>query len=152
MKFEGKDDGGGTPVSTAAGMPWASITASTAKTRCKLNGANYDLISNAEWMTIARDIEAEPSNWTSGVVGLERLYQGHSDGGALLEVTDENDPYDGTGNLSTDPVGAGKEQRRMHTLSTGDTIWDLAGNNAEFFSRWESFIVLQRAQRPLENF
>lgn len=39
-------------------------------------------------------------------------------------MTDESDDYSGTGNSAA----SGWEQKRTHLLSTGDKIWDLAGN------------------------
>ena len=134
MKFEAKNNGSSLPESVADGATWVNMTATQAKNFCTdpSLGPGYDLISNAEWMTIARHLEEYGSNWTSGVVGTEQMYQGHSDGGGLIATTDESDPYDGTGNSATDPVGMGKEQRRTLEFSWGETIWDFSGYNAEW--------------------
>ena len=92
-------------------------------------GAGYDLISNAQWQTIAQDTELTASNWTSGVVGSEMMYRGHSDNSSiLLSVTNINDGYDQTGNNAGQVWGSGKEQRRTLNMSNGEVIWDMAGN------------------------
>ena len=119
-------------TSQAAGAPWVSINQTNAKTACTSLGAGYDLISNPEWMTIAHEIEKTAANW-SGVtpaVGVGMLNRGHSDNspGSALAVTDTNDPYNGTGNNSGQAAGSGWEQKRTHTLSNGQIIWDIAGN------------------------
>jgi formylglycine-generating enzyme required for sulfatase activity len=117
-------------TSQAASTPWVYITQTNAKTACTSLGTGYDLISNPEWMTIAREIEITASNWSSGAVGIGMLNRGHSDNSpaSALAVTDISDPYIGTGNNSGQVAGSGWEQGRRHTLSNGQTIWDLAGN------------------------
>jgi hypothetical protein len=143
------------PVSQAAGLPWYNIRAdeseaagSGAQARCEamsesgFNGT-FSLISNPEWMTIARDIENTPSNWSSGIVGTGHIPKGHSDGSpifTLLAVTDTNDPYNGTLNNSGEIAGMGWEQKRTHTLSNGSEIWDLAGNVSEW-TDWDATVA-----------
>lgn len=124
MKYEAKN------VSTVAtsipdGTIWATLTQTGAITACSNLGSKYHLINNNEWMTIARNIEQVATNWTSGTVGTGTIFIGHSDGtpaSALAATTNDNDGYNGTG--QTTPSG----QRRTHTLSNGEVIWDLAGN------------------------
>ena len=129
MQFEAKNVSG-TPTSQAGGTPWVSINQTNAKAECTSLGANYDLISNPEWMTIAFEIEKTASNWSGSAVGSGSLNRGHSDNspGSALAVTDVNDPYIGTGNNSGQAVGSGWEQKRTHTLSNGSVLWDIAGN------------------------
>ena len=81
-------------------------------------------------MTIARDIEATFANWSGGSIGSGHIPRGHSDDSpsSALAVTDPLDFYDGTGNNSGEVPGLGWEQRRVHILSNGSEIWDLAGN------------------------
>jgi formylglycine-generating enzyme required for sulfatase activity len=125
MKFEAKNNNGAA-VSVAAQTPWGNITATAAQGKCTALGSGYDLISNAEWMTIARNAEGVQSNW-SGPNGM--LARGHSDTASIgLSVTDINDPYSGTGNNANQQPGSGWEQKRTLTLSNGEVIWDLAGN------------------------
>lgn len=129
MEFEAKNVSG-TPTSQAGGTPWVPINQTDAKAECTSLGANYDLISNPEWMTIAFEIEKTPSNWSGSAVGSGQLNRGHTDNspGSALAVTDVNDPYIGTGNNSGQAVGSGWEQKRTHTLSNGSVLWDIAGN------------------------
>ncbi len=145
MQFEAKIGAGDVPASQASNTPWVSITPPDAQSECEAlpNAADFpgtfSLISNPEWMTIARDIERVASNWSGGSVGSGHIPRGHSDGtpNEALAVTDETDPYDGTGNNSGETAGSGWEQRRRHDLSNGNTIWDLAGNIGEWVD-WDA--------------
>ncbi len=124
MKYEAKNVSS-VATSIAAGAPWVSITQTAAASACSSLGAKYHLITNNEWMTIARNIEQVASNWTSGTVGSGAVYSGHNDSipaNALAANVDDNQGYDGTG--QTAPAN----QRRTHTLSNGQVVWDLAGN------------------------
>ena len=119
-----------TATSTMAGTPWVSITQTNAILACSNLGAGYALISNPEWMTIARDVEQVATNWSNGGAGSGVLARGHTDnnpGNALAASTDD-DPYNGTGNNSGQAANSGWEQRRTLNLSNGGVIWDFAGN------------------------
>jgi hypothetical protein len=74
-------------------------------------------------MTIARSIEATPSNWV-GAVNTGYINRGHSD-------SNPNNACDGTvANVQTDctTLGTDATQKRTHTLENGEVIWDFAGN------------------------
>ena len=150
MKYEAKTGSATVAATTqAAGTPQVNISQTNAITACSLNGAGYGLITNAEWMTIARNIEGQASNWRNGVIGSADasptnggLYRGHSDGtpnNALAANTDDNLGYEGTGNANETPVS---RERRTHSLSNGETIWDLSGNVWE----WTSDTILGKDQ------
>jgi prepilin-type N-terminal cleavage/methylation domain-containing protein len=131
MKYEAKTGSATVAATTqAAGNPQVNITQPNAITACSLNGAGYGLINNNEWMTIARNIEGQGANWTGGTVGSGGLWRGHSDGNPnnALEASTDNDPYFGTGNVSP------SIERRTHTLSNGEVIWDISGNVWEWTS------------------
>ncbi len=132
-KYEMKNVGG-VATSQAASTPWVSINQINSKSACTSLGSNYDLISNPEWMTIAHEIEKTASNWSGNAVGVGVLNRGHSDNSptTALAVTNTNDSYNGTGNNSGQGVGSGREQKRTHTLSNTEVIWDFAGNIAEW--------------------
>jgi hypothetical protein len=132
-KYEMKNVGG-FATSQAASTPWVSINQIDSKSACRSLGVRYDLISNPEWMTIAHEIEKTASNWSGSSVGSGVLNRGHSDNSPTtpLAVTNVNDPYNGTGNNSGQALGAGREQKRTHTLSNNEVIWDFAGNVAEW--------------------
>jgi hypothetical protein len=139
MKYEAKNVSN-VPVSQPANSPWASISVTNAKTACTSLGSKYDLISNPEWMTIARDAENVSTNWSGGSVGSGMLPIGNSDGTPLnsLSVTNTADPYNQTGNNNTQSWGVdifaphGGEQRRIINLSNGSVIWDFSGNIEEW--------------------
>jgi len=116
-------------VSTASGYPIANISQTDAKTYCSALGTGYHLITNSEWMTIARNIEKRGENWTSSTVGTNGLYRGHSDNTpttALAANSDDSEGYEGTGNSSP------SQEKRTFTLSNGEVIWDLSGNVYEW--------------------
>ena len=144
MKFHAKNDGSGNATTGAMGTPWFNIDQPTAKTKCTDLGAGYDLISNPEWMTIARNIEAQGANWTGGSRGAGKLISGFTNSSnednPPLAVFDETNPWDGTG---VDPRYASGithsvlelntmenvyRQKRTFLLSNGQIIWDMTGN------------------------
>lgn len=133
-KFEMKSDGQGGAQSSASGTPITNLTKSSAISFCQQLGAGYDLISNAQWQTIARNLASVNENWVTGSVGATGMFRGHSDNSpaSLLAVSDENDGYDGTSNNSGQSQGSGLEQKRSHKLTNGEIIWDFAGNALEF--------------------
>jgi prepilin-type N-terminal cleavage/methylation domain-containing protein len=126
MKYEAKTGSATVAATTqATGNPQVNISQTDAITACSLNGPGYGLITNAEWMTIARNIEGQSSNWTGGSVGSGGLWRGHSDNNpsnSLPANADDNLGYAGTGNTSP------SVERRTHTISNGQVIWDLSGN------------------------
>jgi formylglycine-generating enzyme required for sulfatase activity len=116
-------------VSTPSGYPIANISQTDAKAYCSALGTGYHLITNNEWMTIARNIEKRGENWTSGTVGTNGLYRGHSDNTpatALVANSDDSEGYEGTGN------SASSQEKRTFALSNGEVIWDLSGNVYEW--------------------
>ena len=76
------------------------------------------------WKILAKDIASNPDNWSSGVVGSGYIYSGHNDNFppyALQATDDDLDGYYDTNNTSDN-------QRRTLFTSSGEAIWDLAGN------------------------
>jgi hypothetical protein len=141
MTYEAKNVAG-VATSQALLTPWTSITFTNAVTQCTSLGSKYDLISNPEWMSIARGIESRTNNWSSSVVGTGMLVSGHSDSSFasndLLAITDTTDSYNGTGNNASQAAGSGWEQRRTFNLANGNIIWDFAGNALEWVD-WKVF-------------
>ncbi|MBI4404047.1 MAG: hypothetical protein HY537_07795, partial [Deltaproteobacteria bacterium] len=154
MKIQGKDEGDQLLVrgprydsawvaeSRATGTPWVRITRDNAILECQSLGIGYDLMTNGQWQATARDIELAQNeagdylNWSNGSIeGANAINRGHSDGSPQnsLAAGTDNNPCAGTGN-----AGCGSNshvnfnQKRTHTLSTGDVIWDLAGNVMEW--------------------
>jgi len=119
MKYAASNAGNRTAVSIQGAAPWVNINRADAATACLANGEGYHLITNAEWMTIARDIETNEVNWNNGAgpVGTGTLSRGNSNSNAAqVPGTDES-------SVATDWT-----HRRTHILSTGEMIWDMAGN------------------------
>jgi hypothetical protein len=98
----------------------------------------------SEWTQIARNIEGVGINWSGGIVGSGYLSRGYSSGESYAPGIDtftntSPAPYTGIGyeyNVGVDSVGPSGEYKfkRVHTLSNGQVIWDLAGNVWEFNS------------------
>jgi len=120
--------GSHTPVSVEVSLPWASISANDSATKCEALGAKYHLISNEEWMAIARDIENVPANWTTGTVGSGYLICGNS--GKTTCGYDGADPE----------AGATRDARAKLLLSNGKEIFDFSANVAEWVD-WDKDTV-----------
>lgn len=129
MKFEAKNDVG-VASSQASIVPWTNVTRASADTECEALGANYDLISNPEWVSIAHSIELTEQNWSGGSVGIGMIPRGHSDSLPAMpkDISDPTNPYDNTGNSA----GSGWEQKRTLMLLNGEEIWDFSGNVMEW--------------------
>ena len=138
MKYEAKNDGSGNAISQAASTPYVSINRNDSIAKCAAMGTamgtKYDLITNDEWQSIARDIELVESNWGRGILGSsEGLSRGHSGPipeNALAANDDDNNACEGTGETCSGSTWY--TQRRTHTLSNGEVIWDMAGNVNEW--------------------
>lgn len=121
------------------GLPWIRITLLQASAECSSLGTGYHLATLKEWQAVALNVESVASNWSGNAVGSGTIIKGHSDGAtsttavtdgyavsgvALLAAGAGTDPYGGTGQTSG-------TQKRTHTLSNGEIIWDLSGNARE---------------------
>ena len=109
------------PVSVSSGYPIANISEATAATYCQNIGGH--LMTNAEWMTIARNTEQVAANWSSGTVGTGYLSVGN------YGVTNAMD-----GTAAYGSGGATFDFKRADTLSSTDTVNDMSGNVAEWVS------------------
>jgi formylglycine-generating enzyme required for sulfatase activity len=124
MKYEAKQNGS-LPISEAIKTPWVQINQTNAKIACAALGPGYHLITNAEWTTIARNIENVSENWNTGEVGKGWIYSGHNDDepeNFLKASTNDSNGYYGTGN------SAGSNQKRTLKLDNDEIIWDFSGN------------------------
>ena len=155
MKYAASNGGNGAAVARQGMTPWVNINRSSAATACAANGPGYHLITNAEWMTIARDIEANPVNWNrgEGPVGTGTLSRGNSNSNAASATSTDDNPYSGTGITNGDWT-----HKRTHTLSTDEVIWDMAGNVWQWVSdpltrvgqsQWQEMSILPDANDRL---
>lgn len=136
-------------VSVASGYPIANITQTNSITRCSnvtVAGGAAHLITNNEWMTVARNAEAQAGNWSLGAVGSGYLYAGHNDNAPALALvastTDTGNnacaytdtagtteaPASCPTNTANNTSGTAGNQKRVLTLSNGQYIWDIPGN------------------------
>ena len=152
MQYEAKGKTSGIATSKAGEAPWTGISQENAIKECEK--INAHLITNAEWMAIARDIEAQGANWTNGVVGgadamINRGFTNTSNTG-VAPNTGPGYEYNTKANEvgpSTD-ANATHEYKRTHTLSNGQTIWDFSGNVWE----WVDYKIQSQAGiKPTEN-
>jgi len=152
-------------VSDSGGWPLARIaqddgTANDAKSYCASRG--WHLITNAEWMTIARNVERQGANWCdlngtncgfSPGQSSKYLAAGHNDNNSesgsnkaiIASAIDSQACYRTTTDTSSNCGGAGS-QKRTHTLSNGEVVWDLAGNVWEWTDN-----TIMGADKPAGN-
>jgi hypothetical protein len=146
MKYEAKAVNGAA-TSQAALTPWVSIqrgatatTADSAWKACRDLGTGYDLISNAQWQSIARNVEAAQSspgvyiNWRNNSnTGSNWLNRGKTLGASIVAASTDDNPCFGTSypNCANRTHGDFAE-KRTHELSNGSIIWDLGGNISEW--------------------
>jgi len=138
MKYEAKNVAG-VATSQAASSPWTNITIGAAFTACNdLNVSpptgyatgTFNLISNPEWMALARNIESVSSNWTSGVVGSDCLKQGNI--WSNVVCPSDNLAYNyAKGGVDFGTVRADNGTSQL-VLDNGNVIWDLSGNVREW--------------------
>ena len=125
-KYEAKNVDG-KAVSQAAGRPWIAISQASSIATAAAACDGCQLITDAQWMTLAENIMSVGSNWSGGSVGSGVLYRGHTDNNpsSSLAADVDSNPYSGTGQTTGD-------QRRTLTLTNGEVIWDLSSNVYEW--------------------
>ncbi|MDD2565445.1 MAG: prepilin-type N-terminal cleavage/methylation domain-containing protein [Candidatus Gracilibacteria bacterium] len=124
-------------TSNTTDVPIVTISQSQAIAACQSIGAH--LITNNEWMTIARNLEQNPSNWSTGLVGSGYIYNGHVNSNpatALSASTDTDGLYGMTGGFSGTSYG---NNRRTLYLTNGNIIWDFAGNAREHVNKANTY-------------
>lgn len=143
MKYEAKNAGSNVPTSTPTGTLLSNVSQyQAADYSTKVAGCSgCHLISEAEWMTIARNALRVTSNWSGGAVGSGYIFQGNTDGDpAAAQPADAVDTnyYIGTNDAAGDAVAVngvvGNSQRRTLTLTNGSIVWDISGNLPEWTS------------------
>ena len=136
------------PESSPTGSPWRRINPINASAECNsLNtggATNYDLISNPEWMTIARNAESVSSNFEASV--MARGWAAKSSNPfrpdpwtnlAVASSTDASCLY----NTGADTCASSGDHlyKRTLVLSNSEEIWDFSGNVWEWVD-WNASI------------
>ncbi|MDD2796832.1 MAG: SUMF1/EgtB/PvdO family nonheme iron enzyme, partial [Candidatus Pacebacteria bacterium] len=132
MKYEAKNVGG-VATSQATVAPWVGISQENAKKKCEEIGAH--LITNAEWMALARDIEAVEDNWVG--TGASRVLKMGNAGNRKGNNTNNTEAWYGFDTPSVDYEGKTGGNRSSDSpakliLSNGQSIWDFSGNVSEW--------------------
>jgi len=134
MQYEARNVGG-VATSTASGTLYISITQTAAASACSALGSGYHLITNTEWMMLARDAESVASNWSGGSVGSGNLARGWAANTGYGDTWTNTAAASSTGssclyNTAANTCGSTGTflYRRTHILSNGQTIWDMSGN------------------------
>lgn len=144
MKYEAKRVGAtNVPISTAAGLPWSSVSQNNAIAYSKntANCTGCHVLTESEWMTLAQNILSVAGNWSDNIAGSGYAYMGHGDkspNSAIEASVDDANGYINTLNSSGEVALinglAGDSQKRTLKLTNNQTIWDLAGNVREWTS------------------
>ncbi|MDQ7023363.1 MAG: hypothetical protein Q9M97_07710, partial [Candidatus Gracilibacteria bacterium] len=97
------------------------------------------LITNNQWMTIARSIENISSNWSTGEIGVGNLYNGVSNSRLGCNAKGGNiEPR-----LYVTRTGAGIDEtcnnKRNHKIYNGKVIWDFSGNVWEHVNKANTY-------------
>ena len=111
-------------------MPWAHIITIQQDNY----SGTFSLVSNREWMAVAREIESKDNNWSGDMVGTGTLSRGwsassDSDGFVNTSVaprTGMDCLYNSAANECSE-TGA-HELKRTALLASGEEIWDFAGH------------------------
>lgn len=126
-----------TSVSAVGNSPVVNITQQQAIESCKKMWDWFHLITNSEWMTIARNIESQQVNWSSGSIGNWFIYNWVSED--ITKWCDGNSSNSPTStsratttwwgdNINLSSTRASCSDRRQLMLSNWEIIWDFAGN------------------------
>ena len=130
-------------IAVRVDYPISSITQSEAIDKCTSLWYGYHLMTNDEWMTIARDIENEKYNWSGWDLGVGFIWNGNSSDISMW-CTDNSwwriyatkTWWDDSSNLISNRTTC--NEKRQLILSNWEIIWDFAWNLMEHVNKWNS--------------
>jgi len=132
------------PRSVPDGKPWINSSYNAGGPQTNMRDAcqildernpryNIQIMSNAQYMTLARQIEKNSANWDEENVGNQTqdtgpggLYRGNSNIETATGCRPANSTVNATENL--DACKKDGKQLRSLELNSGEYIWDLSGN------------------------
>ena len=157
MKYEAKKADSGDKKKVRVNVSGALASASegyiyvAAKEACETLGKGFHLITNAEWMTVAIDIAGNKNNWSGDEVGKGAINAGHSDNLPSIPIPNvslDDDPCFATLNGRCNDKSHGDwSQKRTHSISNGEIIWDFSGNEKE----WVDANIAKLDELPLPH-
>ncbi len=125
-----------TIISTNWKYPITNITQQQAIDACKSMWDGYHLITNNEWMTIARSIESNPDNWSGKQLWVWNLYNWVSWNTTLWCNATWWNTEPRTYATKTWPwTDSTCNLKRKHTLSNWQEIYDLSWNVREHVNK-----------------
>lgn len=148
-------DGNSCPVADTGAKPWNFASVLDGQNACTSLGSNYDLMSDAQWMTIADNLARTPINdldtrsgpqYTNGNSSAQRGMLVAPMMSLSLQNCDINSPLADDKNNACPlrtigltgttqkweetyiPGGTNRSQMRTTVLSNGNVLWDFIGN------------------------
>ncbi|EKE28016.1 MAG: hypothetical protein ACD_3C00111G0033 [uncultured bacterium (gcode 4)] len=116
-------------VSNPQDVSIVNVTQPQAITACRSMWVWYHLITENEWMTIARNIELSSNNWTSWMVWSWYIHNWHVNNNPAVALTGSSDDSNWFYWITwwTWTTSAFNNKRTL-TLSNWNVIWDFAWN------------------------
>ena len=142
MATEARHGANDVAVTGYSDPPWQT-TPQEAKNACRRIGPQCDIITNLEWMAVAKQIEDNQVNWNGGDMSWdEYITSGYTgcQGSGVLNISNPANEYD---QLSS----ADFRYRRTFNLDNG-VLWDFGGNLEEWADNAE---VGGTEFRPITN-
>ncbi len=115
------------------GLPITMLTQQQAIDACKWLGKGYHLITNDQWMTIARNIEFESENWSSGIAWTWFVHNWNTNSSDY--GCQDRSPNASHGATTWPTTNTACNAMRKRKLSNSSYIWDLSWNVREHVNK-----------------
>ena len=132
-------------VSMAGKYPIANIRQQEAIDACIAIWEGFHLITNNQWMAIARNIESNPQNWSTWMVWNWFIWNWVSwDENIGCDLVWWNIEQGITATKTWPWIDLDCNQRRLYSISNGSVIWDFSWNLRQHVNKantysWEGF-------------